>query len=520
MLIGANIAMQQQITSDKPTLSDEDVSKQCEGKAPQFRWGEWLGLALILMVAGCLRLWNIDTRPGYEWDEPVYTSVASHFAHYGTLDYKGPVGVNTLYLAHPPFYFVMLGLWFRLIGIGIVQARILSVMMSLLTCSVLFLYLRERMSKWALLPVLFIAVDGWFVFANRISWIDNTVVFFGILGLWAYSHALKSNKILEFVLAGFLLGFTLVFKQLGIYYAAVPLMNWLLSRERGKGHGILLGMIFLCAMAYISVMSALFTVHGQNQYFMQTWAQVNRALGAVTSRGNVIGVNQIMAALIGQYRIFVFTVALCLTSFVWLIIDAYRSIKHRNPEWLRRYSLEISWILVGILIFIFIQIKFPNYFIYLMIPLFVYLAMRFVDTMQPQIASDVQHHQRISVTLILLLFVAICLEIGASYQRLVLHQDNALLQVADYANAHIPASATILADEPVGTLVPQAYCKLEAAAKCPHVTWIITYTSLTQHLPTKTSDPKLYTLLAQSSAVVIFTGFKETITVYEVHQIP
>ena len=334
-----------------------------------------LFLVILLLAAG-LRLWNIGTNPGTEWDEPVYTNIAAHVANFGIVEYKAPLGHGLLYLSHPPFYFLLLGNWFRVVGIGITQARIFSVLMSLLTITVLFLYLRERMGRWALLPTLIVAADGWLVFANRISWIDNSVIFFGILGMWAYYRALRSNKPSAFILAGCALGFTLIFKQLGVYFCAVPLMNWLLSRQQTRNHKFLFGTTALCAAVYVAAMSVIY----KGTYISQTLSQIFRSTGAVTSRGNVDSIQQIISALLGQYSVFAFSIFLCVVSLVWLAVDIIRSVRQRDGTWLHRYSLEASWIIASLVVFAAIQIKFPNYFIYLMIPLFIYLGMRGADT--------------------------------------------------------------------------------------------------------------------------------------------
>jgi hypothetical protein len=73
-----------------------------------------------------------------------------------------------------------------------------------------------------------------------------------------------------------------------------------------------------------------------------------------------------------------------------------------------------------------------------------------------------------------------------------------------------------VADEPVGVMIPQRYCKLESPGQCQDAKWVITYTSITQKLPTRASDPQLYVLLDGAIPVVVFRGFKETITVYQV----
>jgi cellulose synthase/poly-beta-1,6-N-acetylglucosamine synthase-like glycosyltransferase len=465
----------------------------------------------ILVVSAGLRLWNLDARPGYEWDEPVYGSVGAHFAQFGSVTYKAPIARPTVYLSHPPFYFAMLGEWFRIVGSGITQARVLSVLMSLLLITILYGYLRQRMGAWALLPTLLVALDGWIVFANRISWIDNSVVVFGVLGIWAYFHALKRDSGRAYIAAGLALGFTLVFKQLGVYFCAIPALNWVFSRQRTRGHLVMLGTVGVCVMLYLAYMLSVY----KSAFMRQTMSQIFRSSGSVTSRG-VVSPQDVITALVGQYHIFAFTVLLCVVSLAWLGTDIFRSIRRRDGSWLRRYSIEASWIIAGIVVFIAVQIKFPNYFIYLMIPLLVYLGMRIRDVASGWLSADLRHPRLLRTGLIALLVLVVGCDLGAFYMRIVDQSDNALWQVANYVTANVPADVTVLADEPVGVMIPQPYCKLESAGSCPDVKWVVTYTSLTQKLPTQASDPQLYVLLHEAEMVQVFRGFKETITVYRV----
>ena len=135
-------------------------------------------------------------------------------------------------------------------------------------------------------------------------------------------------------------------------------------------------------------------------------------------------------------------------------------------------------------------------------------------------ASESPHSRLIRIGLVSLLALGLCADFASFYFRIVAHNDNALAQVASYAQLHIPRNATVLADEPVGVMIPQHYCKLESAATCPDVTWIVTYESLTQKLPSQASDPQLYALLAHAKLVTVYTGFKETLKIYQVITTP
>jgi hypothetical protein len=199
-----------------------------------------------------------------------------------------------------------------------------------------------------------------------------------------------------------------------------------------------------------------------------------------------------------------------------LVCDIIRSIWRKDVSWLRQYSVEVSWIIASIAVFIAIQIKFPNYFIYLIIPLLVYLGMRIRDVVSDWLAIDTHAPRWLWGGLILLPILALGCDLGASYLRLATYNDNALLQVSNYAKYHIPLGDKVVADEPVGVMIPQPYCKLEYPGQCQDAQWVITYTSITQKLPTRASDSQLYVLLDNAQEVAVFRGFKETITVYHV----
>ena len=158
-----------------------------------------MALAASLSLGFGLRWWSITTRPGTEWDEPVYANVAWNFLRTGLPVLKPEVGHGaSLYFSQPPFYFALLAGWYWITGANAIDivpvARMLAVLMSVIMLAVLFFFLRRRHGAWALVPTLVIAVDSWIVFSNRISWIDNTAIPIGIAGLWAYDYALKQER--------------------------------------------------------------------------------------------------------------------------------------------------------------------------------------------------------------------------------------------------------------------------------------------------------------------------------------
>jgi 4-amino-4-deoxy-L-arabinose transferase-like glycosyltransferase len=92
----------------------------------------------LLAGAAALRLWDLGGKPGWQSDETVYADVARNLATSGSL--SAHIQYHTSwapFLFHPPFYFLLLAGWFKITGAGVPQARLLSVIASLVTLCML-----------------------------------------------------------------------------------------------------------------------------------------------------------------------------------------------------------------------------------------------------------------------------------------------------------------------------------------------------------------------------------------------
>ena len=76
-----------------------------------------VAFTLVLAGTAALRLLDLGGKPGWQPDETVYADIAGNLARSGQLsehiqDHMG----WTPFLFHPPFYFLLLAGWFRLVG--------------------------------------------------------------------------------------------------------------------------------------------------------------------------------------------------------------------------------------------------------------------------------------------------------------------------------------------------------------------------------------------------------------------
>ena len=140
----------------------------------------WLSLAFggALSAGTALRLWQLAAKPDWQYDEGVYTRVATNLLQHGTLSEH--ITVNTPwqpFLYQPPFYFTVLARWFALTGPSIYHARIFGVLCSVVTLAMLHrIVLRvhgPRVALFVMLPVIF---DGWLLYIQRCSYIENPLL--------------------------------------------------------------------------------------------------------------------------------------------------------------------------------------------------------------------------------------------------------------------------------------------------------------------------------------------------------
>lgn len=468
-----------------------------------------LALALgVLLAAALLRLWDLRTRPGTEWDEPVYADVARHLAQGHGLQAKVPWGhVAQPYLFHPPFYFALLSGWMRLLGSDTIgSARLLAALAALLVLALVYALLRPR---WGALGAaaasLVLATDGWLIYTNRVGWIENTMLILLVGGLLAYDRALRRGSRRLFALAGLLLAAAVAYKHIGAYGLGVVAAHWALTRRRHADHVALFAAAAALLAVDLSAMLVAFVSHGHNWFVEDSKVQIQRVLGHKASRGSIHSASAAVDALLGPYKLFVGTLVLSALGgalVVWRTVAglARRDLRRRVAD-----PLLYAWALVAVLFLAALRLKEAHYFVMAEVPLLLYLFAeleRWARTRPPAAG-------RRAVVALLALVLAVN---GWTFvERFVNRSDDALGATRAFAQT-LPPNATFLTEESIGTDIPQPYCKLYEAGACVDaVRYVAIYRSQTQRPP---QNATLDRLLVYSAPIARFDGFKERITVY------
>jgi 4-amino-4-deoxy-L-arabinose transferase-like glycosyltransferase len=172
-------------------------------RATSFRRLPWVEIGaafLITAVALTLRLVNVAAEPNpYSGDE-------ANFALEGLRFVRGET-VN-VFSTHAPFgqpalFGATIRLSFAIFGVGVLSARLVSVLVGVATIPIAYLLLREAFGRSvALAGTGFLAVYHLHVHFSRLSMNNITAAFIAVLALYFTARAVRTKSTLDFGLAG------------------------------------------------------------------------------------------------------------------------------------------------------------------------------------------------------------------------------------------------------------------------------------------------------------------------------
>jgi hypothetical protein len=160
----------------------------------------------------------------------------------------------------------------------------------------------------------------------------------------------------------------------------------------------------------------------------------------------------------------------------------------------------------AILIFGFSSLRYPQYFALVLVPMYAWFWTE---------ASRWRIRPRLPA---MLLAVACVAGIASFCGRIVGYNDNVFADVQQYAATALPPHAVVIADESIGDLIGQPYCREQKAVACAGVasyaiTWD-TYLQTTWNL----GDPAYRKTVAGAVPLRSWTGFNGTVTVWRIRR--
>lgn len=192
-----------------------------------FNSNKWIiGLLLIYTI---LYTFNLDKYPSVWADEALFTNPAFTLVTQGFLGTAiMPAFYNIAHFTYwqMPAYLILLAISFKLFGFGIIQARMVSVILGLFT--VLFTYLlgKELYSeKIGLLSALILVVNPLFFLIARQARMDIAMVCFALIALYFLVIALKSGKYDYYFGSGFFAMLSVLSHPNGIFGVIIIILS-------------------------------------------------------------------------------------------------------------------------------------------------------------------------------------------------------------------------------------------------------------------------------------------------------
>lgn len=501
--LGLNLVM---MPVRDPSLRGADVQT--------FRKHRWaLATVAVLLALGTLaRLWDIGSRPEWQLDEITYWSIGRELVQNGTLNV--PLAFQQVwqpFLYHPPFYMFLLASWYRLVGIGITQSRVLGVIGEMLAFALLArLLTRLYGARAATFATALIVFDGWLLYVGRISYIEDTCLLIMMIALSLYAWAVRTGGMLGYILAGAAMGCAAIFNQDAAYLIGVIAIHWLLVRRDGRQHLAALAAAALVCAGYVAAMVRIYTIDGTDWWWHDTLVQILRLTGGQSSAGTLSNPRQFIALLGQQYDLFIPSVIVAAAGIVLLLVRLVACARRRNLSPLGEDKLLPAWCITAVGIFGPAGLHFSQYFVMVLLPIYAYLWV----SLWPRLARR--------PAVLVAAFSAIVIALGCGSAVLRLRQDsNAFREFQQYAATKIPPGDLVIAGtagDPIAYVINQPWCSpgSDLSSFCfKNASYLVTWQTYLQ-----SANPlhleKLAILLRESRVVAEFHQFSGTITVRKI----
>src|ERR1700691_459726 len=463
----------------------------------------------VLAAGTALRLWRLGASPAWQWDEAVYWRVSLSVQH-GVLAEHSVYGLPwEPFLYQPPVYFLLIAQWFDLVGGSIYHARLLGVAWTVLMQILLFRLLWRihgpRLALFAVIPVVF---DGWLLYIERVSYIENALMPIVVGAFLLYQRAMDKPSWQRFAIAGIAIGLAASFKQTGAYVVIAVLLCWLIVRREHRGHFILLTMAVAVIATYLVAMTRMFDLPGHPWFVDQSLVQARRVLGLQKSGGTLTTPGGALHLLTAQYRYFIPSLLL---AAVAILIAGRRTLQcYRARNWspAQPNALLYSWLITRLVVFGSSSLKFPQYFALILIPAYCYLWTELA-----------RWNWRVS-SCNAVMGIASCAGIGSLLLTIPAFSVNSLAEVQQYARTRIPASAIVVTEQSIGDLIRQRWCTVEKADSCVGVaSYAITWGTYLQSSFDQ-GDPAFYGLMKGAVMIRVFSGPVGTAAVWKLRSVP
>jgi 4-amino-4-deoxy-L-arabinose transferase-like glycosyltransferase len=188
-------------------------------------------LLILLVVAVCAPLLLKFPPPG--GDEPGFIDPAINLlrqGHLGTTLYGGLIpGMARHVYWQPPLYFLVLAVWFKADGIGLIQARLLSVVLGAAVILIVYAYSRRFASAGAAFAAAALcSITIWCVIPFRVARMEPLCVSLILASALLYERATDTGHTADYGVCGLLAGLAALSHPMGLITPAAVAVDMMI----------------------------------------------------------------------------------------------------------------------------------------------------------------------------------------------------------------------------------------------------------------------------------------------------
>jgi 4-amino-4-deoxy-L-arabinose transferase-like glycosyltransferase len=390
---------------------------------------KYILIALLATYMLLSRFLYIDSIPGYLWDEGGWTIGAKNFVLFG----KAAFG-DVYFHYTSPFYHLMTTSVFSIFGPSIINARILSSLLGILSLILLFLVVKRLYNeKVAFLSVLLLTFNGIMTISNRTAMLETPQVFLMLLTtyLWLKGKSgFRIMAVMSFVCA-------ILLKANSLYFA-VPISLLTMSSDGDlfwqkptiwfRNYRL----FFFIAMPLLVCSIGLFILFDRQQ-FIAVWTRIMNFHYKSAEGGSFL---QTLKYFLVRMP---FEIMLTCVAFVY-------SVKY----YLRKDAFILSWLGSGILMHAMLRYQ-PYWYYFTIIPAVCVLISHFIY--REFLEQRHVYLKRIigvgAITLICLFQVSGIV----GYYFILGHRDDSAARIVEYIGEHINTNEVIMTPHYVGVSI-------------------------------------------------------------------
>ena len=169
---------------------------------------EYLIVFILLILAGYFRLTNLENNPGLYSDEGTHIEIAQNLLD-GKIQYYS-LNQSTLIVGRLPLFPILLSVVFRFFGVGVLQLRLLTAFLGVLTILLLYVILksilRSQSKSIPIISVFLFSIYPSAIVFHRLGFSYHLLSIFVLVLFWGLWHYWKTGKINFLILSSLSLG--------------------------------------------------------------------------------------------------------------------------------------------------------------------------------------------------------------------------------------------------------------------------------------------------------------------------